>query len=191
LGLEITEAAFLPSAGVEAEINGGEFRKQNSGVRILKSVTGVMPDIAFHTREQESLFRETHIPVAPTWVAEILSAATAFYEVGRKFAKYEEYGVKEYRVLDPKILAHQFYTRRDNRLLKLGQGEEIFRSAAIPAFWVKRVWLDRQLRPNSTDKLPLDRRKLDSCRHLINLPSPLIPIKLRTSGETCRRMNCV
>jgi Uma2 family endonuclease len=36
-----------------------------------------MPDIAFYTLEQESLFQETHIPVAPTWVAEILSAATA------------------------------------------------------------------------------------------------------------------
>ena len=110
----------------------------------------VMPDIAFYTQEQESLFREKHIPVAPTWVAEILSAATALNEVGRKFAKYEEYGVKEYWVLDPKTLAHRFYSRRDNLLLEFGQNEEIIRSRAIPGFWVKRIWLDRQLRANTT-----------------------------------------
>jgi Uma2 family endonuclease len=109
-----------------------------------------MLDIAFYTREQESLFRETHTPVAPTWVAEILSAATALNDVGRKFAKYEEYGVKEYWILDPKTLAHRFYSRRDNLLLEFGQNEEIIRSRAIPGFWVKRIWLDRQLRANTT-----------------------------------------
>ncbi len=67
--------------------------------------------LAFYMREQEALFQETHIPVAPTWVAEIFSAATALNDVGRKFAKYEEYGVKEYWVLDPKTLAHRFYSR--------------------------------------------------------------------------------
>jgi Putative restriction endonuclease len=70
--------------------------------------------------------------------------------VGRKFAKYEEYGVKEYWVLDPKTLAHRFYSRRDNLLLEFGQNEEIIRSRSIPGFWVKRVWLDRQLRANPT-----------------------------------------
>jgi Uma2 family endonuclease len=110
----------------------------------------VMPDIAFYTPEQELLFRETHIPVAPTWVAEILLATTALNDVGRKFAKYEEYGVKEYRVLDPKTLAHRFYSRRDNLLVEYGQNEETIRSRAIPGFWVKRIWLDRQLLANAT-----------------------------------------
>jgi Uma2 family endonuclease len=35
-------------------------------------------------------FQEMHIPVAPTWVAEILSPTTALNDVGRKFAKYEQ-----------------------------------------------------------------------------------------------------
>jgi Uma2 family endonuclease len=86
-----------------------------------------LPDIAFYTREQESLFRETHIPVAPTWVAEVLSPSTALNDVGRKFAKYEEYGVQEYWFLDPKTLAHRFYDRRDNLLVEFGQNEEIIR----------------------------------------------------------------
>jgi Uma2 family endonuclease len=102
----------------------------------------VMPDIAFYTREQEVLFRETHIPVAPTWLAEILSPATAGDDVGRKFAKYEEYGVREFWILDPKTLAHRFYSRQDNLLLEFGQNEEIIRSRAVSGFWVRRAWLD-------------------------------------------------
>ena len=53
-------------------------------------------------------------------------------------------------VLDPKILAHRFYSRQDNLLLEFGQNEQIIRSASIPGFWVKRSWLDRQLRANPT-----------------------------------------
>jgi Uma2 family endonuclease len=44
-------------------------------------------------------FSTGYIPVAPTWVAEVLSPSTALNDVGRKFAKYEEYGVQEYWVL--------------------------------------------------------------------------------------------
>jgi Uma2 family endonuclease len=88
--------------------------------------------------------------VAPTWVAEVLSPSTALNDVGRKFAKYEEYGVQEYWILDPKTSGHRFYERRDNLLVEFGQNEEIIRSRAIPGFWVKRIWLNRQLRANAT-----------------------------------------
>jgi Uma2 family endonuclease len=137
-------ASFIEHQGL-----GGVVHREVIAVRMSQRSV-VMPDIAFYTREQEALFQEMHIPVAPTWVAEILSPTTALNDVGRKFAKYEEYGVKEYWVLDPKALAHRFYSRRDNLLLEFGQNEEIIRSGAIPGFWVKRSWLDRQLRVNPT-----------------------------------------
>ena len=137
-------ASFIEHQGL-----GGVVHREVIAVRMSQRSV-VMPDIAFYTREQEALFQEMHIPVAPTWVAEILSPTTALNDVGRKFAKYEEYGVKEYWVLDPKALAHRFYSRRDNLLLEFGQNEEIIRSGAIPGFWVKRSWLDRQLRANPT-----------------------------------------
>ena len=108
----------------------------------LSQRTVVMPDIAFYTHEQEALFQETHIPLAPTWVAEILSPTTAGDDVGRKFARYEEYGVKEFWILDPKTLAHRFFNRQDNLLLEFGQNEDIICSRAIPGFWVRRAWLD-------------------------------------------------
>jgi Uma2 family endonuclease len=137
-------AAFIELRGL-----GGVVHREAIAVR-LSQRSVVLPDIAFYTREQESLFRETHIPVAPTWVAEVLSPSTALNDVGRKFAKYEEYGVQEYWVLDPKTLGHRFYDRRDNLLVEFGQNEEIIRSRAIPGFWVKRIWLNRQLRANPT-----------------------------------------
>jgi Uma2 family endonuclease len=57
--------------------------------------------------------------------ANVLSPSTALNDVGRKFAKYEEYGVQEHWVLDPKSLAHRFYERRDNLLAEFGENEEI------------------------------------------------------------------
>jgi Uma2 family endonuclease len=137
-------ASFIEQRGI-----GGVVHREVIAVR-LSQRSVVLPDIAFYTREQESLFRETHIPVAPTWVAEVLSPSTAVNDVGRKFAKYEEYGVQEYWVLDPKSLAHRFYERRDNLLAEFGENEEIIRSRSIPGFWVKRIWLNRQLRANPT-----------------------------------------
>ncbi len=137
-------AAFIEQRGL-----GGVVHREAIAVR-LSQRSVVLPDIAFYTQEQESLFRETHIPVAPTWVAEVLSPSTAVNDVGRKFAKYEEYGVQEYWILDPKTSGHRFYERRDNLLVEFGQNEENIRSRAIPGFWIKRIWLNRQLRANST-----------------------------------------
>lgn len=137
-------AAFIEHRGLE-----GVVHREVIAVRMSQRSV-VMPDIAFYTREQEVLFRETHIPVAPIWVAEILSPATALNDVGRKFAKYEECGVKEYWVLDPKALTHRFYSRHGNLLLEFGQNEEIIHSSSIPGFWVKRSWLDRRLGANLT-----------------------------------------
>jgi Uma2 family endonuclease len=137
-------AAFIEHKGL-----GGVVHREVVAVRMSQRSV-VMPDIAFYTREQEQLFREAHIPVAPMWVAEILSPATALNDVGRKFAKYEEYGVKEYWVLDPLTLTHRFYSRQDNLLLEFGQNEDIIRSRVIGGFWVKRSWLDRQSQSKPT-----------------------------------------
>src|ERR1700761_3024564 len=76
-------ASFIEQRGIW-----GVVHREVIAVR-LSQRSVVLPDIAFYTREQESLFRETHIPVAPTWVAEVLSPSTAVNDVGRKFAKYE------------------------------------------------------------------------------------------------------
>lgn len=139
----------LLAAYIEHSGRGGVVHREVIAVRMSQRSV-IMPDIACYTPEQEALFQEMHIPVAPTWVAEILSPATALNDVGRKFAKYEEYGVKEYWILDPNTLNHRFYSRQDNLLLEFGEAEEIIRSRAIPGFWVNRNWFDRQLRGNAT-----------------------------------------
>jgi Uma2 family endonuclease len=126
----------------------GVVHREVIAVRLARR-TVVMPGIAFYTHEQAALFQETHIPVAPTWVAEILSPASAGDDVGRKFAKYEEYGVKEYWILDPRTFAHRFYSRQEDVLVEFGQEEPMIRSRAIAGFWVKRGWLDPRRMPGS------------------------------------------
>lgn len=126
----------------------GVVHREGIAVRLAQR-TVVMPDVAFYTHEQVSRFQETHIPVAPTWVAEILSPASAGDDVGRKFAKYEEYGVREYWVLDPRTLAHRFYLRQGEVLVEFGQEEPVIRSRVIPGFWARRAWLDPRNMPES------------------------------------------
>lgn len=101
-----------------------------------------MPDLAFFTYEQTEKFLPTHIPIAPSWVCEVLSPRTADRDVGPKFAAYEESGVKEYWVLDPETLAHRFYAREGEILVEFAASEELIQSHAIPGFWVRRSWLD-------------------------------------------------
>lgn len=81
----------------------GVVHREVIAVRLARR-TVVMPDIAFYTHEQASRFQDTHIPVAQIWVAEILPPASVGDDIGRKFAKYEEYGVGEYWILDPRTL---------------------------------------------------------------------------------------
>jgi hypothetical protein len=67
---------------------GGVVHREVIAVRMSQRSV-VMPDIAFYTLEQEALFQEMHIPVSPTWVAEILWPATALNDVGRKFGRIQ------------------------------------------------------------------------------------------------------
>ena len=70
-----------------------------------------LPDLAFYAAGREKAARETYLEGAPDLVVEVLSPRTADRDVGPKFAEYEQHGVREYWILDPKTLAHRFYRR--------------------------------------------------------------------------------
>ncbi len=59
------------------------------------------PDLLFITKERLDIIGEEKIEGAPDLIMEILSPATAYYDLKPKFHVYEQSGVKEYWVVDP------------------------------------------------------------------------------------------
>ena len=106
-----------------------------------------LPDLAYFTAQQAARFAEAHVPVAPTFVVEALSPATAHNDTRRKFSAYELHGVQEYWILDPQKLAHRFYRRAGDMFVEFAAGAARIDSASLPGFWVKRAWLNPEKPP--------------------------------------------
>lgn len=67
----------------------------------FEEVETYQPDIIFISTERLNIIGEKRIEGAPDLVVEILSPASAYYDLRKKFRVYEKYGVKEYWIVDP------------------------------------------------------------------------------------------
>lgn len=73
------------------------------------------PDLVFIARERLSIIKPDKINGAPDMVVEILSPATAYYDLRRKFKIYEKHGVREYWVIDPEEQSVEIFALQDGR----------------------------------------------------------------------------
>ncbi len=67
----------------------------------LSETETYQPDIIFISKERLDIIGEKKIEAAPDLVIEILSPATAYYDLRHKKNIYEQCGVKEYWIVDP------------------------------------------------------------------------------------------
>lgn len=75
------------------------------------------PDILFIPRERMEIIEPARINGAPDLVVEILSPATAYYDLRKKFKIYERYGVKEYWIVDPEDKSVQVFTLKEGKFI--------------------------------------------------------------------------
>ncbi len=68
---------------------------------VLDELNVVQPDILFITRERAGIITEKNIQGAPDLIIEIISPATAYYDLVSKKDVYQQFGVKEYWLVDP------------------------------------------------------------------------------------------
>ena len=73
------------------------------------------PDVVFISKERLDIIKETRLEGAPDLVIEILSFATAYYDLRKKFKIYEKYRVKEYWIIDPEEKNIGVYVNKGNR----------------------------------------------------------------------------
>ena len=131
----------------------GQLHRESVAVR-LQSRHVFLPDLAFFSNDQLAHFAANHVPLAPVFVAEILSPSTAHLDVGRKFVAYEENGVQEYWILDQsEALQHRFYRRDDEILVEFARSGDWIESSSIPGCKVRREWLNPESAPPVMDCL--------------------------------------
>jgi Uma2 family endonuclease len=117
----------------------------------MKLEHGREPDLLFLAREHLDRLRETHLDGPADVVVEIVSSESVGRDRGTKFYEYESGGVPEYWLIDPIREQAEFY-----RLGATGTYETVFagregvyRSEAIPGFWLKVAWLWQEPLPDA------------------------------------------
>lgn len=89
------------------------------------------------------LFRSRYFDGAPDVVVEIVWPDSRVRDRGEKFYEYEAAGVREYWLVDPDRQQAGFY-RLDERgryRMVVPDSQGVFRSEAVPGFWLSIEWL--------------------------------------------------
>jgi Uma2 family endonuclease len=86
------------------------------------------PDILFISKERMEIVEPARINEAPDLVVEILSPASVYYDLRKKFKIYERYGVKEYWIVDPEDKSVQVFMLKDGKFIldqEAGSADEV------------------------------------------------------------------
>lgn len=104
------------------------------------------PDIVFISNERLNIIGREKIEGTPDLVIEILSPATAYYDIRRKYRKYEEQGVREYWIVDPEERCIEVYVNeaRGFERVQLVVGDGMVSSHILPGF---EISLDDVFKP--------------------------------------------
>ncbi|MEW5786191.1 MAG: Uma2 family endonuclease [Bacillota bacterium] len=81
----------------------------------LNETETYQPDIIFIARERIEIIEPARINGAPDLVVEILSPATAYYDLRKKYKVYERSGVREYWIIDPEEKSAQIFLLKEGK----------------------------------------------------------------------------
>jgi Uma2 family endonuclease len=71
------------------------------------------PDIFYISENKKPKLLNEHVEVAPDFIVEIISMASAYYDMRQKKDIYEKHGVKEYIIIDTIGLKAELYALKD------------------------------------------------------------------------------
>jgi Uma2 family endonuclease len=106
---------------------------------VLSKKNVVQPDILYISNERSGIINENNVVGTPDLIIEILSPGTAYYDLLEKKEIYEQFGVEEYWIVDPKKLRIDVYQNIEQRfeLNQRVESEGIAKSVVIKGFEVK------------------------------------------------------
>jgi Uma2 family endonuclease len=112
------------------------------------------PDVAFVSGERDHVLQERAGQGAPDLTIEVVSKESRDRDYGIKKRTYEAAGVREYWVVDHLQSRVEFHRLQGDRyqLVPL-ERNRLFRSEALPGFWLDVEWLLRKPLPDAYDCL--------------------------------------
>jgi Uma2 family endonuclease len=112
-------------------------------MRLVTRPSGREPDILFVANEHLDRIQPTYIDGPADLAVEVVSPDSDDRDHGAKFIEYEGAGIPEYWLIDPLRQETWFFQLGPDRRYHLVPLEDdgIYRSAALPVFWLKVAWL--------------------------------------------------
>lgn len=118
----------------------------------FSEANGTQPDIVFMSNTSRNRVHPYYLEGAPEVIVEILSPSTRKLDRGKKMTLYAKYGALEYWQIDPDGQVTEFFQNHNGAWLPMPVGDdEIFRSEAIPGFWLNTQWLFAEEMPDILD----------------------------------------
>ncbi len=116
--------------------------------------SGREPDVLFVAREHQDRIKKTFLDGPADLVIEVISPESAGRDRGDKYFEYEQAGVGEYWLIDPRTNRAEFYQLRDGGYqLVAPDAEGIYHSAVMPGLWLRVSWLWEDPLPEVEDVL--------------------------------------
>jgi Uma2 family endonuclease len=108
------------------------------GVRLPNQPVPLQPDIVFVRAEHLDIIREHYIEGVPDLLVEILSPSNWLYDRREKMRLYQEAGVPEYWIVDPRAETIEIYALEQSLYRMAGQYDRgaVAPSLALPGFQV-------------------------------------------------------
>ena len=105
--------------------------------------SGREPDLLYLAYEHLERRKGTYLDGPADLVVEIMSPESAARDRGEKFYEYAEAGIPEYWLIDPDAQWAEFYRLGEFGLYEpvLTGREGLYRSEAVPDFWLRVEWL--------------------------------------------------
>lgn len=138
-----------------ATLDLGTIRYEPYNMKTGYGLPGRSPDIFFVAKANLARLHDLYLDGPADLAVEIVSAGSRRMDRVTKFAEYEQGGVREYWILDPKRTERDFYVRDNNGKFQpvvIG-ADGIYRSTVLNGFWIKVDWLWQTPLPEPIDVL--------------------------------------
>jgi Uma2 family endonuclease len=114
-------------------------------MRLIESGSAREPDLFFLANENLERYTEIELVGPADLIVEVISEDSVARDRGDKFYEYQEAGVREYWIIDPrpgKQRVDLYVLSVDGRYQPvLATADNIYHSAILTNFWLKEAWL--------------------------------------------------
>jgi Uma2 family endonuclease len=131
----------------------GEVSSEPYNMKIGYGLPGRAPDILFVDKANLARMHNEYLDGPADLVVEVISPESRKRDRVTKFSEYEQGGVREYWIVDPKRKEAEFFLRDANgkyQSVPIGS-DGIYRSTVLAGFWLKVDWLWQRPLPSLID----------------------------------------